>query len=248
MTILNTLRGGFRLIGIALIIIGNLIPIIIGVVLFQKKLDWTLRQRQRIARHLVWFLNIKIRTSGTPKDGNFLFIGNHRTYLDPVVSAVSVAFMPVAKAEVANWPLFGSGARITGILYVKREDKQSRADTRAAIRTALAAGNPILIYPEGTTSTAPQTLPFRQSAFKVAAELGIGVVPISIEYADKEAYWTGKDTFIPHILKIFGKSKLDVWIDFGAPIFDQNWEQLLVKTQATIDAQLLDFQQKINIK
>jgi lyso-ornithine lipid O-acyltransferase len=247
LTIINPFRGTFRLIGIAVIIIGNLIPIIIGVAFFQKKLDWTLRQRQRIARHLVWFLNIKIRTSGTPQDGNFLFIGNHRTYLDPVVAAVSVAFMPVAKAEVANWPLFGSGARITGVVYVKREDKESRANTRMAIRTALAAGDPILIYPEGTTSENARTLPFRQSAFQVAAELGIGVVPITVEYADKEAYWTGSDTFIPHILKIFGKPRLDVWIHFGTPIFDTNWEQLLAKTQTFIDAQLLDFQEKTRL-
>ena len=142
-------------------------------------------------------------------------------------------------------PLFGSGARITGVVYVKRENKESRANTRASIRTALAVDDPILIYPEGTTSANATTLPFRQSAFQVAAELGIAIAPITIEYADKEAYWTGRDTFIPHILKIFGKPKLDVWVDFGTPLLDPNWEQLLAKTQGVIDAQLRNFQGKM---
>jgi lyso-ornithine lipid O-acyltransferase len=204
-------------------------------------LAWTLRQRQRIARQLVWLLNIKIHLSGAPSDGNFLFIGNHRSYVDPVVAAVSVAFMPVAKAEVGKWPLIGWAARITGIVYVKRENKQSRADTRIAIKKALLEGAPVLIYPEGTTSATHLTLPFRVSAFQVAAELRI--VPIAVEYADASDAWTGNDTFIPHFMRTFGKPKTTVWIDFGAPILDAHWEQLLAKTQAAIDAKVADFQQ-----
>jgi lyso-ornithine lipid O-acyltransferase len=242
--ILNFLRGAFRLIGIAAVIGGNLIPIIIGVVLFKKNLTWTIRQRQRIARHLVWFLNIKIHPSGTPIDGNFLFIGNHRSYIDPVIAACSVAFMPVAKAEVAGWPLIGWGAKITGIVYVKRENKQSRADTRAAVREALSAGSPVLIYAEGTTSSGTATLSFRVSTFQVAAELGISVVPISIEYGNKSDYWVGNDTFIPHFLRTFGKHQIDVWIDFGTPISDADWEQLLAKTQAVIDTTLQELCEK----
>ena len=102
MTILNSIRGVCRGIGVGAVIALHLIPIIIGVVFFKKNLTWTLRQRQRIARHLVGLLGVKIHQSGTPIDGNFLFIGNHRSYADPIMAAVSVAFLPVAKAEVAN--------------------------------------------------------------------------------------------------------------------------------------------------
>jgi lyso-ornithine lipid O-acyltransferase len=230
------------------IIGGNLIPVVIGVVFFKKELTWTIRQRQRIARHLVWFLNIKIHRTGTPIDGNFLFIGNHRSYIDPVVAAISVAFMPVAKAEVGNWALIGWGARMTGIIYVKRENKQSRTDTRAAVREALLKGSPVLIYPEGTTNAGNLTLPFRVSTFQAAAELGIPVVPMTIEYGDKADYWVGKDTFIPHFLKTFGKQKTEAWIDFGTPISNNDWEQLLAQTQATIDAKMSDFRQKTREK
>jgi 1-acyl-sn-glycerol-3-phosphate acyltransferase len=241
----QALRGIFRGIGIGVIIALHLIPIIMGVVFFKKKLAWTLRKRQGIARHLVRFLNIEIHRSGTPVDGNFLFISNHQSYADPIVQATSLAFMPVAKAEVANWPLVGWGARITGVLYVKRESKQSRADTRAAIRSALAAGDPVLIYPEGTTSGGNATLPFRVSAFQVAAELGISVIPITINYGRSDDKWGGKESFVTHFLKTFSKPKMDVWLDVGAPISDANWEQLLSKTQAVIDAQLMDLQDKM---
>ena len=241
---LKPLIGIFRSIGVVLIIVLNLIPIIIGVVFFKKKLAWTLRQRQRIARQMIWLLNIKIHTSGTPVDGNFLFISNHRSYIDPIISAVSVAFLPVAKAEVADWPLLGWGIRLTGVLYVKRENKQSRADTRTAIREGLKAGDPVLIYPEGTTSSDALTLPFRISAFQVAAELGVSVVPITLNYGDPEDSWGGQESFVAHFLHTFSKPEMNVWIDFGTPISDSNWEQLLAKTQAAINAKVVELKEK----
>jgi lyso-ornithine lipid O-acyltransferase len=241
---LKLLIGIFRSIGVVLIIVLNLIPIIIGVVFFKKKLAWTLRQRQRIARQMIWLLNIKIHTSGRPMDGNFLFIGNHRSYADPIIAACEVAFMPVAKAEVANWPLIGWGARITGVLYVKRENKQSRADTRTAIREGLKAGDPVLIYPEGTTSSDALTLPFRVSAFQVAAELGIPVVPVTLNYGDPEDSWGGQESFVAHFLHTFSKPEMNVWLDFGTPILDSNWEQLLAKTQSAINAKIVELKEK----
>ncbi|MDZ7877249.1 MAG: lysophospholipid acyltransferase family protein [Saprospiraceae bacterium] len=241
---LNTLRGVYRGIGVGLIIAVHLVPIIIGVVVFKKKLAWTLRQRQRIARHLVWFINIKIRQSGTPQDGNFLFIGNHRSYADPIIAAVAVAFLPVAKAEVEKWPLIGWGARITGVLYVKRESKQSRVDARMAIREGLKAGDPVLIYPEGTTSADPLTLPFRVSAFQVAAELRVPVVPITLYYGDPEDNWSGQESFVAHFLQTFSKPEMNVWIDFGKPILDGNWETLLAKTQTAINEKIVELRPK----
>jgi lyso-ornithine lipid O-acyltransferase len=245
---LSSLRAAFRGIGIGVIVALHMVPILMGVVFFKKKLPWTLRQRQRIARHIVWFLNIKIHVSGTPTDGNFLFISNHRSYADPIIAACSVAFLPVAKAEVGNWPLIGWGARVTGVLYVKREDKQSRADTRTAIREGLKAGDPVLIYPEGTTSSGDKTLPFRASAFHVAAELGISVVPITLHYGDPEDSWGGQESFVTHFMHTFSKPEMNVWIDFGTPISDADWELLLAKTQAAINVKMAELRGKMRLK
>ena len=241
---MKKILGVVRLLGIAGIISVYLIPIIIGVLFFKKDLMWTVRQRQKIGRALIHWLRIKIHMSGVPQDGNYLFIGNHRSYIDPVVAAYFVAFMPVAKAEVSSWPLIGFGAKITGIVYVKREEKNSRADTRTAVREALKKGYPVLIYPEGTTTDEHKTRPFRAGTFQIAAEENVPVVPISIEYGDKTATWIGKDTFIPHFIRCFSHWQMDVFIHFGEPIFEKEGESLMVKTQEAIDNQLIIFKQK----
>jgi hypothetical protein len=38
---------------------------------------------------------------------------------------------------------------------------------------------------------------------------------------------------------------MDVWVDFGEPILDAQWEQLLAKTQDVINAKIVDFQEII---
>ena len=160
------------------------------------------------------------------------------------MAACFVSFLPVAKAEVARWPLIGFGAKVTGVVYVKREDKNSRADTRNAVREALKSGLPVLIYPEGTTTDEAQTRPFRISSFQIAAKEGIPVVPMTIEYGKKSDAWIGADTFVPHFIQCFGKWQTAAFIHFGEPIFETNGDVLLQKTQTAINEHLIHFAKK----
>lgn len=239
---MKKILGIARLLGFLGVVFVYLIPITVGVVFFKRDLMWTLRRRQSIARALMRLLNIKIHKTGNAQDGAFLFVSNHRSYADPAVTACYVAFMPIAKAEVSKWPLVGFGAKITGVVYVKREDKNSRADTRTAVRNALRGKKPILIYPEGTTTDAAKTGPFRIGTFQIAAEEGIPVVPITIEYGLPTDAWINADTFIPHFIECFGKWQTEAFIHFGEPILETDETLLMEKTQRAIDAQLIDFQ------
>ncbi|MCW5923914.1 MAG: 1-acyl-sn-glycerol-3-phosphate acyltransferase [Saprospiraceae bacterium] len=232
----------FRLFGMAAIIFGHLVPVLIGRALLGKDVWWAVRRRQMIARDLMRFLKIKVTTTGAPRVGNFLYISNHRSYIDPVPVADLVPFVPIAKAEVGRWPLIGWAARMTGIFYVKRHDKSSRAGTREAAREVLKTGGAVLVYPEGTTSAVGTTLPFRPGTFGMAADLGVGVVPIAIEYANASDAWVGADTFIPHFLRCFSKPETHVWLHFFPPIFEADASILLETTQRLIDEQLLIWQ------
>jgi lyso-ornithine lipid O-acyltransferase len=236
---MSYLLATIRFIGMALIITGYLVPIMLGVAFFGKDIAWAMRMRQRIAGSLVWFLGIKITQTGTPRNGNYLFISNHQSYVDPVVTACFVTFMPVAKAEVSKWPIIGFGAKVTGILFVKREDKTSRSDTRTSVREALKNGAPILIYPEGTTTKESKTLPFRAGTFQIAAEEGISVIPIAVRYTRQSDAWVGNDTFVPHFFRTFGHWTSPVFIHFCEPISSNDTDELVQQTQIAIDTALV---------
>ncbi len=96
-----------------------------------------LRFRRRWLSHVPERLGLRMEVSGEPYLGTCLYVGNHITYIDPVVALMHVDANVVAKAEVSRWPLVGLGAYIVGTIFVKREEKSSREEAAKAIREAL---------------------------------------------------------------------------------------------------------------
>ena len=115
---------------------------------------------------------------------------------------------PVAKAELASWPLIGKGARMAGILYLKREHGASRAGTLKAMYDKISEGFQVILFPEGTTSGLNGTLPFKKGGFIMAAKYGISVVPAVLHFSDSKDYWIGKQTFLQHAASRFGEKNI----------------------------------------
>ena len=142
-------------------------------------------------------LNLNVEVNGRPHDKSALYVCNHRSFTDPIVISKYLNAFVIAKAEVASYPVINKGAEVTGVLYVERENKNSRTETRKAFVDVVNAGHNILIYPEGTISTKREPLPFKKGTFFEAAKENIIVVPVAIEFKDeKEAavQWAGAGT------------------------------------------------------
>jgi len=112
-------------------------------------------RRHWVSNMCLPILNIKVEMKGTPPKGGTLCICNHRSL-----------------------------AEVTGIIWVKRDSKDSRAATRQAYIDTIAKGYNVLVYPEGTVSTQKETLPFKRGTLNEAAKNGFKVVPAAIEYRD----------------------------------------------------------------
>ncbi len=137
--------------------------------------------------------------------------------MDPVATLYFIFAFPLAKAEVEKYPLIGFGAKITGLLLVKRNNMKSRALARDAIRNTLDRGYSVLIYPEGTTNIERTVMPFKVGSFEVAMEEGIPIIPIAIEYADREDHWKER-TLLAQYFYQFGKWRSRCALTFGKPI------------------------------
>lgn len=229
-------RGVFRL----LFFLGFVVVLIIWVrwLAFWNGMDMRrfLDIRRRWTRNcLLPTLGVRVSVLGTPPDFPCILMCNHRSYIDPAVISRDVPGFPVSKAEVANWPVIGTGARLTGVLYIKREDPQSRKHTRSAIGDKIREGFPVILFPEGTTHNRPQSIPFRPGAFAIAAAQEIPVVPVAIDFRNPQDYWLGADTFLPHFIQCFGKKYTDVVIRYGTAIRHHNPETLLRETQDSVD-------------
>lgn len=237
---MNKFRATVRGILVALIMVLHLIPAMVKALAGGKDMRFAQLMRRLWARRSLRILGVEVeRTGPLPGKGPFLVIGNHRSYLDPIVVLKEVEAWPVAKAEVGSWPLIGFAARATGIIYVERENKDSRAATLDAMEHALNNGHSVLVYPEGTTHIQPVTSRFKPGAFRLAASLQVPVIPMAIEYENPDDAWVGAATFVPHFVKTFGRKKTRVKIRYGQPIISGDSSVLIAETKNWIDDNLV---------
>ncbi len=191
-------------------------------------------------RIVSWWLGLKIQKSGEVTPGIYLFVSNHRSFIDPVVALHFIQALPLAKAEVNGYPLIGFGARMTGVLFVQREDVDSRRGARLSIRNTWKRGYSVLIYPEGTTFNTPLPGPFRKGSFEVAAEAGIPVIPIAIEFEDVQDHWKDRSLLSQYLYQ-FGKSSCRCKVAFGDPITEPKADVLHNLTKRWIDQKVSSF-------
>lgn len=203
--------------------------------LWGQDIQRSMQVRRRWARKLLPSVGISIKTYGVAPDFPCLLVSNHRSYLDPILMLCDVYGYPVAKAELANWPLIGKGAKMAGILYLRRESAGSRSGTLRQMLEKIEAGYSVIIFPEGTTSGLSGTLPFKKGGFKLAAQANIPVVPVALVFADDQDFWIGKESFLSHAKRRFSEKKIEVALHYGPPLQSADPDELLTKSQSWVN-------------
>lgn len=96
-----------------------------------------------------------------------IYVCNHSSWIDvPVVGGRLFACF-VAKEEVGGWPVVGTVARLGRTLFVSRQRKATGRE-RDDMSLRLAAGDDLILFPEGTSSDGSRVLPFHSSFFAAA--------------------------------------------------------------------------------
>jgi lyso-ornithine lipid O-acyltransferase len=179
-------------------------------------------------------LGITVETSGAPSTARpTLFVCNHTSYIDITVlsSAMQISF--VAKAEVAGWPLFGLLAKLQRTVFVDRK-RGSTMEQRDGIAARLAAGDNLMLFPEGTSDDGNRILPFRSALFSVAENregdrAPLVVQPVSLAYTRLDGFpigyamrpliaWYGDMAMGGHLWRLAGLGKLTATIMFHPPV------------------------------
>lgn len=120
-----------------------------------------------------------VRLSGRSR---FLIVSNHASYLDILVlmAALPFDFCFVAKREAASWPFVGAFIRRCGYLTVDRENAPEAVEDSRRIEERLLGGTPVHVFPEGTFTHASGLRPFQMGAFKLAADTGSALLPVTL--------------------------------------------------------------------
>jgi 1-acyl-sn-glycerol-3-phosphate acyltransferase len=187
----------------------------------------------RLSRALVALAHahdLEVHLSGeVPRGGEVsrrgvLFVANHVSYLDPIAILSVCPAIPIAKGDVAGWPIVGACARSLGVVFVQRERPAGRVAALRRVHDLLAAGAPVLNFPEGTTTRGTRVAPFWRGTFGIAQRLGATVIPVALRYRDPELAWCGQATFLPHYWRTVCRPRVEVAIRFGTPMVPRTGE------------------------
>ena len=172
-----------------------------------------------------------------------LYVGNHRSLIDPIVAFCFIDNgYAVSKIEVSTYPLVHTGAKLSGVIYVQRNNSVSRSTTKDTIEKYLLENKSILIFPEGTTGTEIMTLPFKKGAFEAAAVSSSPVVAFAIEMGNpKKDFWYNEGLLSQFFLT-YSKWRTDIYLHFFEPIRGNKGEQLCLQCQQMINNKLTEFQ------
>jgi 1-acyl-sn-glycerol-3-phosphate acyltransferase len=136
------------------------------------------------SRHLLQALGLRVVTRGEAQAGPVLLAANHVSWLDILAVDASQPARFVSKADIRRWPVIGWMVANGGTLFIERERKRDAMRVVHQVAEALAAGDVIAMFPEGTTSDGTALLPFHANLLQAAVATGTPVQPVALRFSD----------------------------------------------------------------
>ncbi|MGR3272206.1 1-acyl-sn-glycerol-3-phosphate acyltransferase [Thalassococcus profundi] len=165
---------------------------------------------QGVCRAALRILGLPVTLHGPRIGGPGAVVANHSSWLDIFVLNARKNVYFVSKSEVAAWPGIGWLARATGTVFIKRDPREARAQTKV-FEERLLHGHRLLFFPEGTSTDGLRVLPFKTTLFAAffndALKHELQVQAVSVIYhappgADPRFYgWWGDMSFGTHLLR-----------------------------------------------
>ncbi len=160
---------------------------------------------------------IVVGEENVPKDTAVLYVGNHRSFFDILLTYVRVPRPTgyVSKKEMEKVPLLSIWMKLLHCLFLDRKNIKEGLKTILQGVEKAKNGISICIFPEGTRNRVPDTfLPFHEGSFKIAEKADVPIIPITLNNTSA--------IFEDHFPKI---KKTTVYIEYGKPIYMKDLEK-----------------------
>jgi 1-acyl-sn-glycerol-3-phosphate acyltransferase len=206
----------------------------------QDRIRWWSAKLVRVA-------GLRLYCSGVAQPGAALLLANHISWLDiAAIHAVAPRARFVSKADVLAWPLLGWLIRNAGTLFVERERKRDALRVLHQVAAALTDGDMVAVFPEGTTGSGRELLPFHANLLQSAISTGTPVQGVALRYSDAlhsvspAAEFLGDTTLLQTVWRMLSTPGLSVHVQLLPALASTHAERraLTEAVRVQIDAAL----------
>ncbi len=131
------------------------------------------------------------------KDRSYVFISNHRSYLDTATLFFFAGQKMglVAKKELLKVPVFGQGMSFVNIIAIDRSNPERARQSMEKALDVMRQGYSFGVFAEGTRALPGELLPFKKGAFHLAMQTKAPIIPVAIKQSD---WMMGKKTGVAY--------------------------------------------------
>ena len=168
-------------------------------------------------RVILWMAGVKVTTIGEeniPVGEPVLYVGNHRSYFDILITYVRVKGLTgyMSKMEVKRIPLLRDWMKALHCQFIDRTDVKQGLKVILDCIELIKTGISVCVFPEGTRNRKEGTfLPFHEGSFKIATKTNCAIVPMTLNNAGA--------IFEDHIPFV---KKTHVVLEYGKPIYPKD--------------------------
>jgi 1-acyl-sn-glycerol-3-phosphate acyltransferase len=139
------------------------------------------------ARLLVWATPMRLTVYGREnidKKQSYVVVSNHQSQYDilALYGWLGVDFKWVMKLELRKVPILGVACYKLGHIYIDRSNTQAALNSINTAKQKITGGTSVLFFPEGSRSRDGQLRSFKKGAFKMALDLEVPILPITINH------------------------------------------------------------------
>jgi len=137
------------------------------------------------ARVMVWVTPMRVEVEGRENidpHQSYVLVSNHQSQYDIFVlyGWLGVDFKWVMKQELRKVLGIGVACERLGHIFIDRSNHAAAVATLEAARSKIVDGTSVIFFPEGTRSLDGRLLRFKRGAFRMALDLGLPILPLTV--------------------------------------------------------------------
>ncbi len=138
------------------------------------------------ARFISFITPVFVKVTGREnldKNKSYIIVSNHQSHYDilTVYGWLGVDFKWVMKKELRKIPALGIACEKIGHIFIDRSNPGAAVESLKEAKAKLTAGTSVMFFPEGTRSKDGKIGQFKKGAFRMAADLDLPLLPVTIK-------------------------------------------------------------------